>query len=203
VTEPPEPRDPEEGGGEDDFLGELDDDMLLDALGRGEDEAGELGSMLGNWRDDVESEPVGPIAENAQEIHELNQQYDRPAEPPAPRAPETGGQPSMINEGAQILANAASNADTVRGMVNTAEEGVRNAAAALQEAIGILTQISGEVQTAAGGAEGDQLGGMGQQAVSELDQLLSAVALFDPDAAMQHIGQFFNAVSQAAQKHGS
>lgn len=104
MTEPPEPRRPEEGGGEelpdggvpfgdDDPIDweQWDDDVLLDQIGSGQaadefDDVGELRDMLESWRDDVDSEPVPPIAERAQEIHDFNEAVDR-----ATRPPDTGG----------------------------------------------------------------------------------------------------------------
>jgi hypothetical protein len=228
VTEPPDPRHPLRDDGDqppkyddsdevglDDFFdtdwGQIErDDQMIDFLRTGDvtinDEAvpeeQNAADALTTERDRVDRAPFPENTAPDAVIAEYERRK-KAAEPPGPRMPESGGQSRMINEGAQILANAATNADTVRGMVNSAEESVRSAAAALQEAIGVMNQVSGEVQTAAGGEEGSNLGGMGQQAVSELDQLLSAVAMFDPNAAMGYIGQFFDAVSQAAQKHGS
>jgi methyl-accepting chemotaxis protein len=172
VTEPPEPRHPEEGGGEDDFLGELDDDMLLDALGRGEDEAGELGDMLGTWRDDVESEPVGPIAENAQEIHELNQQYDRPAERPTPPAPETGGTMSQLSDLANQVASHVDMSE-ILGVLAQAEQMLQDKQSALQALLDD-TQHVGAVMGA--GAEASQAIANALPAVNNFGEAISQAA---------------------------
>lgn len=118
MTEPPEPRHPEEGGGEEDDAAEIqrraeergeqdrgylsgdedegvpgtdewfdavDDDILLDQLGRGEtpdlddsDQLNEVMDKLAGWRPDVESTPLPPNTdpERIQQIHDLNQQWE-------------------------------------------------------------------------------------------------------------------------------
>jgi hypothetical protein len=127
VTEPPEPRRPEDGGGEDDYLGELEDDIDLDALGRGEDPEGELGDMLGAWRDDVESEPVPPIAERAQEIHELNQQYDA--------SPTQEGTPMSASDEAARLRQIAGDTAAL-GMLQGVMQALDESRAEVQNALG-------------------------------------------------------------------
>jgi DNA repair ATPase RecN len=153
MTEPPEPRDPEEGSGDDELqefldseqFAELGDDLLLDQIGQGEDERRlsddipdeewELQDLLHDWRDDVESEPIPPIAERAQEIHELNQQYDAP--------PTEGGTiPMSASEAAARLRQIAG---------DTAAVGT------LREALSRLEETMAEIQRALG-ADHSQLG---------------------------------------------
>lgn len=98
---------PRDEGEDDDYLGEIDDDMLLD---NGGDEDTELGDMLGAWRDDVDSEPVPPIAERAQEIHQLNQQFAEPAAPSDAReTDERNTEP--VSQLSELAAQVASHAD--------------------------------------------------------------------------------------------
>lgn len=168
MTEPPEPRDPTEGGGEDDFLGELDDDMALDRLGRGEDEDGELGDMLGSWRDDIESEPVPPIAERAQEIHELNKQYDKPA----PRTPETGGTMSQLSDLANQVGSHVDMSE-ILGVLAQAEQLLQDKQSALQALLDDTAHV-GSVMGAA--AEASQAIANALPAVNNFGDAISQAA---------------------------
>lgn len=202
MTEPPEPRDPEEGGGEDDYyLNSLDDDMLLDALGSGGDASGELGDMLGAWRDDVESEPVGPIAENAQEIHELNQQYDKPAEPPGPRAPESGGSMSLADVIARLQMVAGNTA--AAGPLSAANSAVENdVRPQLMQAVEQLTEM---FHNAAAAVEGNQnsaaeIQGAGEHAATAIEEAIdmTSAALDAITRAVEHEQVFRNTVTEVA-----
>jgi hypothetical protein len=90
VTEPPEPRRPEEDGGEEevpgldelldsDWLDEMEDDILLDRLGHGEDNRtiydehdDELQDAAHDWREDIEDVPVPPKLDPEALIAEAN-----------------------------------------------------------------------------------------------------------------------------------
>jgi hypothetical protein len=158
MTEPPE------GNDEDDFLGELDDDMLLDQLGRGEDESGELGEMLGGWRDDIDAEPVPPIAERVQEIHDLNQQYDKPAERSAPRTPTEGA--------SQPMATTEENMAIVRQQTAKAGE----AAAAITHAMDLLRDAATQIGGVSGNLPGpNRAMAACTDAASQLEQLQGMV----------------------------
>jgi len=177
-----------------------DDDVLLDQVGRGEerdefDDTGELRDMLEAWRENVGSEPVPPIAERAQQIHEFTQEIESTT-----NIERTGHVP--IADDAARLANLGTNGDRIQGLISSAEEGVRSAASALQEVSSLLNQLAGEAGQAAGGAEGDQLNGLGVTAAGTIENLLSAVAQFDPDEARGQVNAFFEAVRDAAQRHG-
>lgn len=226
MTEPPEPRDPEEGGGEDapdwdgmerdavrDFVAdstpdmqeaidqaraemgdeafdeavaevlrrvhERDDDMLLDQLGRGENEAGELGDMLGNWRDDVNSEPVGPIAENAQEIHDLNQQYNRPAEPSGPRVPHPEGttHPMSLQESIGTLRGIADDT-SVAGPINSVRDALTDIAlAAAQQSVERLAELIGQARTATEGNDNatQEVSSTGEHAANAIEEVIDAI----------------------------
>lgn len=118
----------------DERLDVFDDDELLDVIGRGgEGAAGELGDMLSSWRDDVDSEPVPPIAERTQEIHDFNQAVDRATDPPRP----TEGTPSPMSaqDEATRLRQLATDT-TIAGM--------------LQGAVDQLESLLGQVQAALG-----------------------------------------------------
>lgn len=133
MTEPPEPRRPEEDGGEDDFLGELDDDMLLDQLGSGgEGGAGELSDMLGSWRDDVDSAPVPPIAERTQEIHDFNQAVDRATDPP----PREGTPPPMSAQDEATRLRQLATDTTIAGMLQGAADQLESLLGQVQAALG-------------------------------------------------------------------
>jgi hypothetical protein len=186
VTEPPEPRHPEEGGGDDDFLGELDDDMTLDELGRGGASEGELGDMLGAWRDDVESAPVGPIAENAQEIHELNQQFKLPE-----ARPDTGGSTGMsLQESIGILHGVAGNT-AAAGPLNEASQTLSNTVlAAVQQAVEALAPLVGEAANATeGNAQlASEIQGSGEHAATAIEEAIDLVnsAIQTLDRALEH-----------------
>lgn len=80
-------------------LEELDDDVLLDVLGSGDDpDEGELADMLGAWRDDVESVPPSPgtAPETVQQIHDFTQEIDRATAPP--RTTEGATAPMSLSE---------------------------------------------------------------------------------------------------------
>jgi hypothetical protein len=185
------------------------DDELIDLLHSGHveinDEAApheqEAADVLGRERDRVDREPL-PDQTHPDAVLAEFERRQKSAEPPAPRTPESGGQPSMINEGAAILAGIAQNGE-VQGAIQSAGEGVRSAAAALQQAIQTLTAQGAAAANAAGGSEGEQLNGAAQSAVGALENALSQVAMFDTDEVIEQVGVFYNAVSDAAAKHSS
>lgn len=114
MTEPPEPRDPEDGGGADDdelrefleseYFAEMSDDMLLDEIGRGEDhrtvsdempdEEWEMQDAAHDWRDEIEEVPLPDKLDPAAILaeHERRKKADGP---PGPRQTSEGTTPSM------------------------------------------------------------------------------------------------------------
>jgi hypothetical protein len=192
-----------------------DDDVLLDQLGNKEpieegDETGELRDMLGNWRDDVDSEPVGPIAENAQEIHNLNKKFELPE-----AQPDTGGTPSMaISEDAPVIrqvaesqaaAGAVQLAQTNIGEVSINVDRLADAVGTLQEGAAGIESDAAAAAAAAGGAEGDTINGAGQAAARAFNDAQQAVeqARLKADelsAAMQAAGAALDSALAADQQ---
>jgi hypothetical protein len=162
--------------------------------------AQQLADMLSSDRDKIRN---APLPEKTHPDAVMDEAARRRGERKKPSPSTEGASSSMINEGAQILGNIANNANLVQGMVTAAEDAVRTAAAALQEAITVLNQHAGEAATAAGGDEGESLNGMGQTASAALDDALSKVAMFDPTEVQGQIDQFYRAVGDAAAKHSS
>lgn len=126
---------------EDEASEELDDDMLLDALGSGEDpDEGALTDMLGAWRDDVESvpPPSGTAPEVVQEIHDFTQEIDRATAPPR----TTGrNEPVMsAQEDAERLRSIASSNDFPTPLIRAAHDAVDGILAQVLEIIGDSSQ---------------------------------------------------------------
>lgn len=200
--------------GPDDFFdtpwAEVDyDNQLSDLIGGGADvdipEGGtwqELADTLGKLRDGMGNAQPFDADQFDKDVLARYEREKKSAEHPAPRTPESGGQPSMINEGSAILTGIAQNGE-VQGSIQSAGEGIRSAAAALQQAIQTLTDQGAAAANAAGGSEGEQLNGAAQSAIAALDTALSQVAMFDTDEVIGQIGVFYNAVSDAAAKHSS
>lgn len=193
-----------EGGGltNDEEIEALADDALLDHLGAGGEAVGfgELTDALSAWRDDVESvpPPPGTNPEAIQQIHEFTQEIDRATQPPRP--PEGTPTPMAISDDAAQLLAIAQNGE-VQGAINTAEQHLRDAVAALQQAQQTLEGQAAQAAALAGGSEGDNLNGMGQLGVSAISDAMSAVAMFDGETVMGPVNAFYNAVSDSAQRH--
>lgn len=215
MTEPPEPRRPEEGGGEDDELqdfldseqfAELGDDMLLDRIGRGEDdrtisddmpdEEWELQDLLHDWKDDVEDVPVPPIAERAQEIHTLNQQFNTPTQ---------GVAPTMMSESIAALNQVAedtSAAGPIQEAQGTLEGSVLNS---LQQAVARITELSGQATSATEGNAGDagEIQSTAEHAANAVEEAIEAVqaATAAVSLAFQHEAMFRQTAGGIAQKY--
>lgn len=105
---------------EDEELDILDDDVVLDLLGSGEDVAdGELTDLLGAWRDDVDSVPPSPGTdpEVVQQIHDFTQEIDRATNPP--RSTEGSAAPmSTMDDANQVRSLGASAAERAHGALN-------------------------------------------------------------------------------------
>lgn len=105
---------------EDEEFAVLDDDVVLDLLGSGEDVAdGELTDLLGAWRDDVDSDPLSPgtAPEVVQQIHDFTQEIDRATTPP--RSTEGSAAPmSMMDDANQVRSLGASAAERAHGALN-------------------------------------------------------------------------------------
>jgi hypothetical protein len=250
VTEPPEPRNPDEDGGDDaemeelrefldsEFFGEMSDDMLLDEISRGEehrrvddempDEDWALQDELHDWRDDVEEEPHPPKLD-PKEIMAEYERRKKAEEPPAPRAPSSGGAGSMaINEEAgriraiaenQSVSGAAQQAAGKIGEVQLNIQGLSDASAALQQGLGSLENEAGMAAVSAGGDDGTELEGAGGRALEAFntaiaqiegvknlaEQLASAMqsASSAAEAALEADQAFRQACSQVAGKHGA
>lgn len=175
-TDAPPPED--DGGADDDFLGELDDDMLLDALGQGGTEEGELGAMLGNWRDEVDSEPVPPIVERTQEIHALDQQFDKPAAPSGPRSTSERNTPKMsVQDESDKIRGLASSEDIPIERLHDAAERMKNLHAQARELVGPNSQHLGD------------LDGLAQMVADALETAIGAAKQYENklhDAADAH-----------------
>lgn len=116
-------------------------------------------------------------------------------------APTTGGTLS-ISDDAALLASVAQD-QSVEAAIDSANNYLRDAVAALEQAQGVIEQHGGQAGTAAGGAEGDSLNGLAQSAGQAISDAMSAVAMFDPENVLQQVMAFYQAVRDAAQKHGA
>lgn len=181
----------------------LDDDILLDRLGGASgdvpgEERSELTDMLGAWRDDVESEPVPPIAERAQQIHEFSKEIERATRPPQEGTPhvtamETAEQIRSLGYAAyeralQALNGLDEHLDAVMGQLTVS-------ASAPDESTNAASSLLGEghpgiddiLQGTAGWVNAlDPLKGM----VTQLKGMVSEVT-----GSAQHIPDGFNAAA--------
>lgn len=188
MTEPPEPRRPEdEGGGElepdadapvgsDEWFDQLDDDVLLDQLGRGDDiDDGALGELLSAERDRVQRQPLPPgtSPEVVQEIHDFNQEVDR-----ATRPPDSGGtNPMSLQESIATLSGIAGNT-SASGPLSEANSAMSNTVLpAAQQAVEQLASMAGQARTAAeGNAElSSEVGSTGEHAANAIEEVIDLV----------------------------
>lgn len=211
-------------------LDEIDDDLLLDALGSGEDvEGGTLTDTLEAWRDDVDSvpPPAGTAPEIIEQIHDFTQEIDRATTPPRPTSEGSASSVSISEDAArirQIADNQAGMQGLSGGSISFAEAvsvQIRDndAAAALA---GAAEQLNADRQNAVnllGSGEGAQAvegaGGNAAEAVqTALNAVSAAIAKADEAAAAiesaqssietarGNVGNFYNTIRDAASRHG-
>jgi hypothetical protein len=219
VTEPPEPRRPEEGGGEEpseipelneildsEWFGEMEDDMLLDRIGQGDDDRSvhdeipdedwNLQDMAHDWRDDVEDVPIPPKLDPDALIAEAERR--KKAAPPT----EGASQPVSINDDAQVI-RAVANDSSASGAAQLAASNfgdvqmpstdrLTDASATLQEAIGGLESGAGQAAGAAGGEDAQTIQGAASVAIEAFNAALAAA-----EQACQMAEQFGQAVQAA------
>jgi hypothetical protein len=156
------------------WLGEMGDDMLLDRIGRGDDdrtvqdfdmpdEDWELEDLAHDWRDDVEDVPVPPKLD-PDALTAEHERRKKAAEPSGPRTPTEGAsqpmsttaenmahvrqQTTKVGEAAASVTHAMDllrDAATQIGGVSGDLPGPNRAAAACTEAAGQLEQLQGLV----------------------------------------------------------
>jgi len=150
VTEPPEPRRPEEGGGEEDYgatweradaeeiLGGLEDDRLLDSIAegvRGDLSPEELTELLSRIRDETDAEGLYTPHLDAVERGE------NVLEPSGPRQTSEGNPPRMsAAEDAERLRNIASSQDFPTPLIRAAADAVDGILAQVLDIIGEQSQ---------------------------------------------------------------
>jgi hypothetical protein len=224
MTEPPEPRHPEEGDGEEpsevpelneildsEWFGEMEDDMLLDRIGQGDDDRSvhdetsdedwDLQDMAHDWRDDVEDVPVPPKLDPDALIAE--------AERRKKTAPPTKGAipPMSINDDAQVIravaedrsaSGAAQLAASNFGDVQMpAVDRLTDASGTLQEAIGGLESNANQAASVAGGDDGQSIRGAASVAIEAFN---NATALSEQARLLaEQFGQAVQAAKTAAE----
>lgn len=201
MTEPPEPRRPEEGGGDEDFLEELDDDVLLDALGSGEGpDDGELADMLGAWRDDVESVPPSPgtAPETVQQIHDFTQEIDRVTAPP--RVPQERNTTPMSISDAVNGMNQIAGDTSAAGPLYDAKNGLEiSTTNALQQSVTAISQLNSMGLGALEGAPeaAGEFGAAAERAATQIEEAIDATqAALAAVAAALEAEQMFRVKAQ-------
>lgn len=116
-------------------------------------------------------------------------------------APTAGGTLS-ISDGAQQLSQISQD-QSAEAAIDSAGSKLAEAVAALQQAKELIEQHGGQAAAAAGGAEGDTLNGLAQAGGQAIDNAISVVAMFDPEAAQQAAMAFYSAVGDSARQHGA
>jgi hypothetical protein len=223
VTEPPEPRRPEEGGGEEpsevpelneildsEWFGEMDDDILLDRIGQGDDDRSvhdetsdedwDLQDMAHDWRDDVEDVPIPPKLDPAALIAESERRK---------KASDTKGthQPMSISDDAQIIRAVAED----RSASGAAQLAMSNFGDVQMPVIDRLSDASGVLQEAAVGLEskadqaaskagGEDEGAIRGAARAAIEAFNNATALSEQARQLaEHFGQAVQAAKEAAE----
>ena len=177
MTEPPEPRQPDDAGGEDDpispdesreldellnseWLDEMGDDLLLDEIGRGDDsrtiyDDGEDDTLIDELHDAREEIADVPLPEKTSP-HAVMAEFERrkkAAEPPGPRAPDTGGTAPVTatEDAAHLRALGTENYTNVLGAIDTVNQALEQVSQALAqvgatatEGVGAAAGILGE-----------------------------------------------------------
>lgn len=209
----------------DEFLAALEEDALIDEVGQGggvpeTPVPGQgVARALRRLRDWGMQDP---ITTPPWEVH---------AEKPLPPWHTTGGNVPISDDAAQLL-QMAEDGDAVRGQlgsvsgrVNDAVGAIDGVATALDDAAGpstaaadYVTTVAGTAQGLLGGAEGDQVAGLGMQAAAAINDVTSTLlgcgaAITDMinqlnsvesvlDTARQMVQLFFVELKAAAQRHG-
>jgi hypothetical protein len=242
-TTPPGDDDPGESEpGSDEWFDEVDDDITLDRLGNPDatDDLDDVDSadrditdMLGAWRDDAEA--TGELVsteEAAKAIADAKKKHDDAKR--SRENPDIGGSSRMAisDDAAQLnqmgedgqavvgqLAAVNGRIDDAVGIVDAIAIALDDAAAPAVAASDYVTTVAGVAQGLLGGAEGDQVAGLGNAAAAAINDVTAAVMSSSAaittilaqvqsvrpvvDTAQQMVHQFFEELKAAAQRHGS
>lgn len=215
MTEPPEPRRPEEGGGAedydaawddigpDDLLDGLEDDALLDTIRDGV--RGDLGTdalteLLAWIRDQPdEHDPRGLHLPNLGRA----EQGENVLEPPGPRQTSERITPTMLSESIARLQQAAQDT-SASGPLQKAKNSLdADVLGKLMQAVErIAEMVGGCVQAAEGAASGvAEIQSAGEHAAGAVEDAIEAVqaAAVAVDQATQHEHTFRTTVGNVAQ----
>ena len=208
MTEPPEPRRPEEGGGEEDYdaawenadadeiMGGLEDDALLDSIAqgiRGDLGPDELTELLSGLRDVPDSADI-PMKNTAR--------VERGENVLPPRTPQEGSSQRMISESIAAL-QAVSGSTAAAGPLNEARSNLENTTSSmLTQAMQQLVELNGAAAQALEGNENGraEVQGAGEHAVGAIEDAIELVqqAAAGVAQAIEHEAVFRNTASEVA-----
>jgi hypothetical protein len=213
VTEPPDPRRPAEGGGDEDYdaiwesagadeiLDGLEDDALLDSIARGTrgnlgpDELTELLSGLRDVPDstDLYLPHLGRV-----------ERGENVLEPSGPRQTSEGNPPSMMSESLALL-NQVANDTSAAGPLAEANNGLEAAIGNLIQSVSRVAELRDQALQAVNGNTVDEgeIGSAGEHAAGAVEEAIEAVnaAAAAISLAVQHEAAFRQTVGGVAQKH--
>lgn len=210
----------------DEFLAALEEDALIDEIGRDgdatetPDSEQDVARALRRLRDWGMQAPI------------TTPPWEEHAEKPLPPRQTTGGNVAISNDAAQ-LGQMAEDGDAVRGQlaavngrlddatgaVDAVATAMDDAAAPSVAAADYVTTVAGTAQGLLGGAEGDQVAGLGMQAAAACNDVTNVIistsaaitAIVEQiqsvgpvvETAQQMVGQFFAELRAAADRHSS
>lgn len=212
MTEPPEPRRPEEGGGEEDYdaswdsidadglLDGLEDDALLDSIRdgvRGDLGPDELGDLLAGLRDVPDKLDI-PM-KNTSRVERGEDVL------PPPRQTSEGSAPNMLSESLAAL-NQVAQDTSAAGPLTEAKGDLENSALGkLMQAVSRIADMNTQALGAMSGNTNDEqiIGSAGEHAANAIEEAIDAVnaAIQAVSLAVDHEASFRNTVASIAAKH--
>lgn len=209
MTEPPEPRRPEEDGGEEDYeaawenadadeiLDGLEDDALLDSIAkgvRGDLGPDELTELLSGLRDVPDSADI-PMKNTAR--------VERGENVMPPRTPQEGSPQRMISESIAAL-QAVSGSTAAAGPLNEARSSLETTVSMLTQAVQQVVELNGAATQALEGNENGraEVQGAGEHAAGAIEDAIELVqqAVAGVAQAIEHEAAFRNTASEVANR---
>ena len=210
MTEPPEPRHPEEGGGEEDYdaawdnadadeiMGGLEDDALLDSIAqslRGELGPDELTELLAGLRDVPDAVDI-PVPNTAR--------VERGENVLPPRTQEGNTEPMSTQESIAAL-NTVADSGAAAGPLAEAKSTLEaTVAPGLMHAVEQLAELRSAAVAATEGTavSSGEVGSAGEHAANAIEDALDLVqqAAAGVEQATQHVAAFHSAARSAAER---
>lgn len=218
MTEPPDPRHSEEGGGDEDYdaiwenadadeiMGGLEDDVLLDSIAQGV--RGDLGpdqltELLSGLRDEPDATDI-PVP-NLGRV----ERGENVLEPPGPRQSTEGATSEMsVSDSIAQLNQVAGNTTAAGALTQALSSLEQSALAQLQEAVTRLVENKDAAMGALDGTAGEgigQLQGAAEHAAGAIEDAMELVnaAIAGINQAAEHEAAFRQVATEVAGRLGS